>query len=129
MSLKSKLTLQNTNIIAKNTEDDVKTKDGAALDNVHNRYIDYKYRDLINDIFTNGLKDGDLHLTNFDNRIDLNNIVNRYLKEKYIDVYDRYFNSKNSIKILADINNMINILIAEAKPDKEIGLEEQKKSC
>ena len=123
------MTLQNTNIIDKNTEDDVKTKDGEILDNVHNRYIDYKYRDLINDIFTNELKDGDLHLTNFYNIIDLNNIVNIYLKEKYIDVYDRYFSSKNSIKNLADINNRINILIAEPKPDKEIGLEEQKNSC
>ena len=121
--------MQNINIIDKNTEDDVKTKDGEILDNVHNRYIDYKYRDLINDIFTNELKDGDLHLTNFYNIIDLNNIVNIYLKEKCIDVYDRYFSSKNSIKNLADINNRINILIAEPKPDKEIGLEEQKNSC
>ena len=121
--------MQNTNIIDKNSEDDIKTKDGEILDNVHNRYIDYKYRDLINDISTIGLKDGDLHLRNFDNRINLNNIINRYLKEKYIDVYDRYFNSKSSIKNLADLNDRINTLIAEPKPDKEIGLEEQKKSC
>ena len=49
-------------------EDCVKTEDDEMIDNVHNRYIDKQCKKIY--IFTNGLKDGDLHLTNFDNQID-----------------------------------------------------------
>ena len=43
----------------------VETEDDEIIDNLHNRYIDCKYKILINNIFTNGLKDRDLDLTNF----------------------------------------------------------------
>ena len=49
---------------------------------MHHRYIDSEYKDLINTIFTCGLKEKDLHLTN---RIDLKNVVNTYLKENDIN--------------------------------------------
>ena len=34
------------------TKDVVKTEDGEIMDNVHKKYIDDRYKDLINDIFT-----------------------------------------------------------------------------
>ena len=95
-----------------------KTEDGEIIHNVHNRCIDDKYKDLTNDIFTNELKDGDLHLTKFNNRIDLKSIVNRYLKEKDFDVYGRFYYLKNSIKNLSDIDDRISIIIAKYKLHK-----------
>ena len=38
-----------------------------------------EYKDLINIIYTYGLKD--LHLTSFGNQIGLKNIINRFVKE------------------------------------------------
>ena len=73
----------------------VETKDDEIIDNLHNRYIDCKYKILINNIFTNGLKDRDLDLTNFNCWMGLKNISNRYLKEKDIDVYVISFNLNN----------------------------------
>ena len=63
------------NVINNKREDGVKTEVGVKTEdreiNVHNKYIDNKYTILINGFFTHGLKDEDLHLTNFDNRIGL----------------------------------------------------------
>ena len=48
------------------TEDCIKTENVEIIGNMHNRYIDDKYKDLINNIFTNELKDGDLLIHSFD---------------------------------------------------------------
>ena len=52
----------------------------------------------------------------------LKNIIILYLKEKGIDVYDRSFNLKNSIKNLTDILYRINMKIAKYMSNKEIEL-------
>ena len=58
---------QKNNVVDNNREDGVKTEDGETIDNMHNRCNDSQYRNLVNDTFTNKLKDGELHLTNFVN--------------------------------------------------------------
>ena len=82
-----------------NREDGVKTEDGEIKISVHHRYIDDNYKNLINNIFTRGLKDGDLHLRSFNSQIGLNNIVSKYLKEKDIDVFENNFSFNEPIKI------------------------------
>ena len=43
--------MDNNKMVVK-TKDDVKTKDSEIIDNVHRRYIDDKYRALINVFFS-----------------------------------------------------------------------------
>ena len=55
-----------------NTEDDVKaevgikTEDDEIMYNVNHSFIDDKYKDLIVNIFNSRLREGDFHLTEFD---------------------------------------------------------------
>ena len=67
--------------INNNIKDDVKVEDGEIIDSVHNRYIEYKYKDLVNNPFKHGLKEKDLHLTGINNQITgLQIIAINYLK-------------------------------------------------
>ena len=52
---------QNNDVIDSHKEDGVKTEYDEIIDNARSRYIYDKYRDLINNIFINGLKDAHLH--------------------------------------------------------------------
>ena len=66
-----------------NRKDDIKKEDDEIVD-VNHSYISDEYKDLIENVFKSRLKDGDLHLTEFDNqKLVLTNIVNNYLKTKY----------------------------------------------
>ena len=56
------------NVSYNNREYSVKVKDSEKED-VNYRYIDNKYKDLINNIFMYGLKEKDLHVTGIDNRV------------------------------------------------------------
>ena len=101
------------------TEDGVKTEDGEIIGYVHHRYIGDKYKNLIPYIFTFGLKDGDFHLTYFDNQhVRLTDIINKCLKEKRknIDVSNRFFNFKKPFKNLGNIDNKTNMVIDNYKP-------------
>ena len=55
-----------------NTEDDVKaevgikTEDDGMIYNANHSFIDDKYKDLIVNIFNSRLREGDFHLTEFD---------------------------------------------------------------
>ena len=55
-----------------NTEDDVKaevgikTEDDEMIYNANHSFIDDKYKDLIVNIFNSRLREGDFHLTEFD---------------------------------------------------------------
>ena len=70
-----------TNVINNNRKNDVKTKDGEIIENVRHNYIADEYKDLINNIFTYGLKV----------------VINRYLKEKDSDVFENRFFKINSL--------------------------------
>ena len=101
------------------TEDGSKTEDGEIIGYVHHRYIGDKYKNLIPNIFTFGLKDGDFHLTYFDNQhVRLTDIINKCLKEKRknIDVSNRFFNFKKPFKNLVNIDNKTNMVIDNYKP-------------
>ena len=66
MSWKSKDQINVNNNDRKNgvkTEDCIKTENVEMIGNMHNRYIDDKYKDLINNNFTNELKNGDFWFT------------------------------------------------------------------
>ena len=88
---------------------------------MHHRYIDDEYKDLINKIFTYGLKE------NFDNRICLKNIVNKYLQEKDTDVYENQIIFDRSIKNLADIDNKKSIILKNYEPKTKVELEGEKR--
>ena len=52
-------------------------KECDEIDDVDHSYIGDKYRDSTDNIFKSKLKDGDLHLTEFDNqKLALTNVVN-----------------------------------------------------
>ena len=91
------------NVINNRREDGVKTEVGVKTEdgeiNVHNKYIDNKYTILINSFFTHGLKDEDLHLTNFDNPIGSKSITNRYLEEKMLMTMIIFLISRIRLKI------------------------------
>lgn len=74
-------------------------KEDDETDDVNHNYIGDEYKDLIANIFKFELKNGDLHLTDFDNqKLRLTNIV-KYLREKTIDACDRLFNFKLNVII------------------------------
>ena len=58
-------------VINKNRKDTVKTEDRRITDNMHHRYFDKEYKDLINSISVYGLRRKDLDFTNFANGISL----------------------------------------------------------
>ena len=72
---------------------------------MHNRYIEHKYKDLVNNPFKHGLKEKDLHLTGFNNQITgLQTIAINYLKNidtieerihEITDEIEMYRNTKN----------------------------------
>ena len=64
------------------TEDGVKAEDSETIDTAHHNYIGNECQDLINNTLTSGLKNKDLYLTNFGNRITT------FLQEKNIDVFE-----------------------------------------
>ena len=99
------------------TEVGAKTKDGKLVDDVKYFYIGGKHKNVIDKSFKLGLKDGDLHLKNFDNRqLRSTKIVNKYLGEKDIDADNRLFNFEKSIKNLENIAEKINMIIDYYKP-------------
>ena len=53
-------------------------KIGRITDNIHTRYFDKEYKDLINNLSVYGLREKDLYLTNFANRISLKSVMSRY---------------------------------------------------
>ena len=59
------------NVINDNREDGVETENGEITDNLYHTHVCDEKKDLINNIFTYGLRDKDFHLTNFVNRIGL----------------------------------------------------------
>ena len=59
------------------TEDSVKKEDNEVIDNVGYIYIGDEYKNLIDKTCKYGLVDGDLRISNFDNRIGLSRIVNK----------------------------------------------------
>ena len=66
--------------------------------------------------FGEEIKDGDLHLTEFDNRkLALTNIIDSYLR-KNIDVNVGLFNFEKLIKVLSDVDNRIHGIIDDYKP-------------
>ena len=73
------------------------------------------------------LEDKDLHLTNINNLISSKNIVSRYLKEKDSDVFENLFDFKKSVKILANIENKINMFIENYKPKTHVEKEVKKR--
>ena len=67
------------------TEDDVKTKHDEIINDEKYLYIGDEYKYLIAKIFKLGLMDGDLYLTNFDNRqLVLTKVIDKYLGEKIL---------------------------------------------
>ena len=84
--------MQNSNILFKeqinavnrNREDGIKAKDGVKTEDVVKIEIDEIMMaiNILRKFFKNRLVDGDLNLTNFDNRTDLSGIVNKYLGGK-----------------------------------------------
>lgn len=53
---------------------------------MHNKYFDKEHKDLINNISVYGLREKDLHLTKFANRISLKNITSRYISKYYLEL-------------------------------------------
>ena len=71
------------NSINNNREGDIYTEDGEIIDNGDHIYIGDEYKDLIDNIFKSGLRNEDLHHTNFDNRkLGLANIISNYLEKR-----------------------------------------------
>ena len=66
------------NVINKNRKDTFKTEDGRITDMMKSRYFDKEYKDLINNLSVYGLREKDLYLTNFANRISLKSVMSRY---------------------------------------------------
>ena len=58
-------------------EDSVKREDNEIIDNVGYIYIGDEHKNLIGKTCKYGLVDGDLRISNFDNRIGLSRIVNK----------------------------------------------------
>ena len=66
-----------------------------------------------------------MHLKEFDSRkFALTNIINNYLENPDIDVDDRLFNFKKSIKNLSDINKGIQMIIDNYKSKTETEYED-----
>ena len=79
-----KLFTDQMNINNNNRKGDTKKED-IEIDTVDHVYIGDEYNNLIDNIFKFRLRDGDLHLTKFDNqKFGLRNIVNNYLEKKEI---------------------------------------------
>ena len=75
------------NVNNNNRKDDIK-KENIEIDNMDHAYIGDKHKGLIDNIFKFRLRDGDLHLTKFDNRkLGLTNIVNNYLQKNEIEMW------------------------------------------
>ena len=95
----------------------MKVEDDEIINNVGYFYIDDKYKNLIDKTFRFALMDEDFHFTNFDNRkIGSSKVVNKYLGEINFVLDNALFNFKKLIKILANIDNKINMVIGNYKP-------------
>ena len=110
-------------VINKNRKDTVKTEDGRITDNMHHRYFDNEYKDLINSISVYGLWRKDLHLTHFANGISLKNITSRYISKYYLEILSAektlmcliIFNK--SMKRLTDIDSEVNMIVQKYEPE------------
>ena len=83
---------------------------------------------MIGEIYKYGLTNGDLHLSNFDDRqLGFTNIVQKYLGEKNIDTDYRLLDFEKSIKGLANIDDKINMIIGYYKPKTESRYDDEKR--
>ena len=57
----------------------------------------------------------------------LKNLVNRFLKEKETDVFENLFDSKKSIKNLADIDDKINLIVKNYEPKRKANMKDLKR--
>ena len=98
------------------TENGVKTEDGKIIDKVHHKYVVDENEDLIKNIFRMDYK---IKIT-ISQRYR-KSIMRRYLKENHIDVFENLFDFKKSIKILADIDEKINMIRESYDPKAKVG--------
>ena len=54
----------------------------------------------------------------------LKNLVNRFLKEKETDVFENLFDSRKSIKNLADIDDKINLIVKNYEPKRKANMKD-----
>ena len=95
---------------------------------MHHGSIGDEYKNITANIFKFRLKDGDLHVTDFDNQhLRLADIVNKYLREKNIDVCNRLFNFEKSIKNLVNIDDKTNMVIDYYKPKTDTEYDDKKR--
>ena len=57
----------------------------------------------------------------------LKNLVNRFLKEKETDVFENLFDSRKSIKNLADIDDKINLIVKNYEPKRKANMKDLKR--
>ena len=107
-------------------KDIFRSENDETKDNVHHSYNGNENKDLINNIFKYDLKDKDLHLTNFDNRIE-SNCDNRYLK--IFDMIEEEFGFNRSIKNMAFIDDSINTFEENYEPKTKFEIEDKKIAC
>ena len=57
----------------------------------------------------------------------LKSLVNRFLKEKETDVFENLFDSRKSVKNLADIDDKINLIVKNYEPKRKANMKDLKR--